>query len=138
MVARTIAAPRERVFRAWIDPAAVKRWFFDPSKGSWRSDPQIDARVGGRYRFEGEVGGAPFLIEGEYREIRAPERLVFTWRWNIEPGLSEETVVTVEFLDRDGSTEVRVRHEGFVAETDRQEHEGGWRECLDAIARELR
>ncbi|OGL22969.1 MAG: hypothetical protein A3G97_09945 [Candidatus Rokubacteria bacterium RIFCSPLOWO2_12_FULL_69_21] len=133
---RTFAAPREKVFRAWTDPEEVKKWFHPP--GYETPSAEIDLRVGGKYRLgmrklpDGEV----FYLSGSYREVRRPERLVYTWQWEAEPELGD-TLVTVQFHDRGGSTEVVLTHELFPTEKARQEHERGWSGGLDNLAKIL-
>lgn len=138
-VTRTFAAPRDKVFRAWTDPQAIRQWFIEPSEGSWTKEPELDARPGGHYRFTGESGGKPWSIHGTYREVKTPEKLVFTWQWedHFATGDSGDTVVTVEFFDRSGHTEVVLTHERFPSEAARDEHAKGWEGCLDAIQRLL-
>jgi uncharacterized protein YndB with AHSA1/START domain len=57
---RTIPAPPERVYRAWLDPELLRRWL---APSSWEvTDVEVDERVGGHYRIwqrspDGEVGG---------------------------------------------------------------------------------
>jgi uncharacterized protein YndB with AHSA1/START domain len=43
-VTRTFAAPREKVFRAWIEPEAIAAWFAAPSHLRWTGPPEVDAR----------------------------------------------------------------------------------------------
>ncbi len=59
---------------------------------------------------------------------------MYTWRWEAEPELGE-TLVTVEFLDREGSTEVVLTHEFLPTEKARGDHKKGWHGCLDRLAR---
>ena len=133
---RTFAAPREKVFRAWTDPEELKKWWGPPGYGT--PSAEVDLRVGGKYRLgmrklpEGPV----FYLAGTYREVRPPERLVYTWRWEAEPELGD-TLVTVEFHDRGGSTEIVLTHELFPTEKARQEHERGWSGGLDNLAKLL-
>lgn len=133
---RTFAAPREKVFGAWTHPEELKKWFHPP--GYETPSAEIDLRVGGKYRIgmrklpDGEV----FYLSGTYREVRPPERLVYTWKWEAEPELGD-TVVTVEFHGRGGSTEIVLTHELFPTEKARQEHEHGWSGGLDNLARIL-
>ena len=138
-ITRTFAAPRERVFRAWTDPQAIKKWFIEPSDGSWTREPEIDARPGGAYCFTGESNGKPWDIHGTYREVDPPAKLVFTWEWEDHPapGDSGDTLVTVEFLDRGERTEVVLTHERFPSEASRKDHETGWDGCFDSIERVL-
>jgi uncharacterized protein YndB with AHSA1/START domain len=82
-----------------------------------------------RKRPDGEV----FYLTGVYREVRPPERLVYTWRWEAEPELGE-TLVTVEFLDRGASTEVVLTHERFPSDAVRDQHGTGWSSCLECLA----
>ena len=101
-VRRTFAAPRERVFRAWTEPEALKQWFA-PTDAHTTPVAEVDLRPGGSYRIDmHSPGGDVFQVSGVYQEISLPERLVFTWKWResgIEPA---ETLVTVEFPRRSG------------------------------------
>ena len=74
------------------------------------------------------------------REVDPPEKLVFTWAWEKMSGddsnfVPAETLVTVEFLDKNGATEVVLTQEQFSDEHMRDEHEGGWAGCLDGLDR---
>lgn len=94
---------------------------------------ELDLRVGGRFRIEMKhAKGNVHCVVGTYREVRPPERLVYTWAW--EGKDMGETLVTVEFLDRGGSTEVRLTHELFPTSEMRDEHAKGWNGCLDHLA----
>ncbi len=113
---RRYAAPRELVFRAWIEPEHLKHWFF-VGEADTTAHADVDLRVGGLYRvsLHASDGELIYTIGGCYREIEPPDKLVFSWRWEI-PHLDEaDTLVTVEFRDleegRGQSTEVVVTHE---------------------------
>jgi len=135
-VARTFAAPRKRVFEAWIDPKAVRAWFAPPG-ATWTEPLVLEAREGGRYRWTVTVGEKVYTLYGTYREVRPPERLVFTWEWDDDPdrGESGKSVIVVEFHDRGGKTEVVLTQTGFPSEASRQDHRKGWDECLATIAK---
>lgn len=138
-IARTLAARRERVFQAWIDPQAIRDWFIEPDDAQWTGEPQVDARTGGTYHFSGVSRGKPWSIHGTYREVTPPERLVFTWEWedHPEPGMSGDTLVTVELFDRNGQTELVLTQERFPSEASREEHREGWEGCLASMDRRL-
>ena len=131
-LARTFPVSRERVFKAWTTPQALKRWFA-PADAYETPEVEVDLRVGGNYRIvmlspEGER----HTVYGEYREINPPKRLVFTWAW--ESWLeSEETLVTVEFLERGGETELILTHQRFPNAEVREKHRKGWSGCLDRL-----
>ena len=53
---------------------------------------------------------------GEYREIEAPHRLVFTWKWDNGPSGEVETLVTITFReDGDGSTTMTFHQTPFIS-----------------------
>jgi uncharacterized protein YndB with AHSA1/START domain len=135
-IARTLPAPREKVFRAWTDPQAIARWLA-PGDDFRTTVFELDLRPGGRYRIEMREGGKSHVVAGTYREIRPPERLVCTWRWENEPAHAGETLVTLEFFERDGATELVLTHERFEDPASRDEHEKGWAGCLGRLARFL-
>lgn len=124
---RTFHAERERVFRAWTDATTLRQWFCPV--GFSVAAAEVDLRVGGSYRFAMKPpDGDPSVAFGTYREISPPERLVYTWRW--EGGEMDDTLVTVEFHDLGGSTEVVLVHEMFPAAEVRDRHAEGWAGCL--------
>lgn len=130
---RTFAAPRERVFRAWTDPAELSRWFA-PTDEHTTKVIALDVRVGGRYRVEmHSPSGNVHIVVGTFREVRPPEKLVFTWAW--EGKDMGETLVTLEFRDRAGSTDLILTHELFPTQELRDEHSRGWNGCLTRLAK---
>ena len=131
---RTLAAPRERVFRAFTDPEELIAWF-GPSDDFKIPSAEVDLRVGGRYRIDLlDPSGNRLSVGGSYREILRPERLVFTWQWEGNP---EETVVTIELAERAGRTELRLTHEGFAEAAQRDAHGDGWKGSFEKLARRV-
>jgi uncharacterized protein YndB with AHSA1/START domain len=130
-VRRTIAAPRERVFRAWTRPEEVKKW---AAPGQMLVPvAEVDLRVGGRFKIEMQSpNGALHVAVGEYREVTPPRRLVYTWDW--EDKSVRGSMVTVEFVERGKSTEVILRHERLPDADSRARHTEGWNDCLDKFA----
>ena len=148
-ITRKLAAPRELVFKAWTEPEFLLKW--------WAAHPdfttpiaEVDLRVGGKYRLGMLPPGQdqPHVIGGIYREVSPPEKLVYTWVW--EPQIPEtqirsgsgpeglvapgETLVTVEFHDVNGQTEVVLTHQFFADQEMRDKHSQGWNGCLEQLA----
>src|SRR5688500_2584044 len=97
VITRVIAAPCEAVFEAWTQPELIARWFM--ASADWRCVATGDVKVGGHYRLEmHEPSGTVHVQFGEYRELVAPSRIVFTWTCP-EQGV-EGSVVTVELRAR--------------------------------------
>lgn len=133
---RAFRASRQKVFDAWTNPSQLQKWFA-VSDDFTTPVAEVDLKVGGRYRFGMKApGDNPLLIVGGvYREIIYSERLVFTWRWESGDSNEPETLVTVEFLERDGFTIVTLKHELFSDPAQRDKHGEGWAGCFDNLVR---
>jgi uncharacterized protein YndB with AHSA1/START domain len=87
-VETTFDAPREHVFSVWTDPELIPEWW-----GEGTVVEQMDVRPGGTWRFRTAHG----VVEGEFREVDAPERLVQTFMNHLQ---------TLEFEDLGGRTKL--------------------------------
>jgi uncharacterized protein YndB with AHSA1/START domain len=131
---RTYNISRERVFAAWTDPAIAVR-FFSPGETK-ATDIRMDVRTGGTYSItmitpEGER----FVARGIYREVKVPERLVMTWSWEEDDPADEyESLLTLDFIDRSGATELVLTHEKLISVESRNRHEEGWTQIVDQLA----
>jgi uncharacterized protein YndB with AHSA1/START domain/predicted enzyme related to lactoylglutathione lyase len=142
-VSRLIRAPRERVFAAWTAPEDIMKWF-GPETCKVLS-AKVDLRVGGEYHFRVKGQGCDMGQEmgemdlrGIYREIQRPARLVYTWNWHGNAAIEfGETVVTVDFLDKEGFTEVQITHDRFPNAEVRDKHTYGWNGCLDKLEKQV-
>jgi uncharacterized protein YndB with AHSA1/START domain len=129
---RTFARGRADVFDAWTVPGALATWWGGSLARTLHAE--IDLRVGGAYRLEMQSGARVFALEGVYRVVERPERLVYTWRWEgIGIDRGRQSLVTVEFHDESGATEVVVTHEGLEADESLTFHDAGWAASLDRL-----
>ena len=133
---RSYPVPPEKVWRAWTDPEALKRWF-----GPGGEDPvslaRLDVREGGRFRIVfGGPDGKAHDVQGVYKEVVPNRRLVFTWTWpNSTP--ERESVITIEFRAAGRGTELVFRQEQFFDSTVRDNHRRGWTESFVKLERFL-
>lgn len=133
-ITRVIKAPRDKVFAAFTVPEELRKWW--GPEGTTTPSAEIDLQAGGSYRFEmrspeGETHG----LTGVFREVVAPERLVFTWIWEEGEIAGHESLVTLSFRDLGAATEVRLRHEFLPSELARQRHGEGWGGCFTCLER---
>jgi uncharacterized protein YndB with AHSA1/START domain len=106
-IVRTIAAPRELVFRAWTEPEHLAAWW--GPKGFTNPVCEVDARVGGRFRIVmRSPGGDEYPLEGRYLELVAPERLSFEAARGQLDELAETILTIVTFEDQGGATKLAV------------------------------
>ena len=71
---------------------------------------------------------------GVYREITAPERLVFTYRTESAGVIDPETLVTLTFADFGDRTRLTLRQTAFETSAARLDHQGGWTGALERLA----
>jgi glutathione S-transferase len=131
-ITRVIRADRQAVWDAWTHPKHMKRWMCPAPDGV--KSVTADLRVGGAYDLVMVVEGKEHNAFGTYREIDEPSRLVFTWDWRDGHMASMgDTVVTLEFNEVEGGTEVVLVHEGFPAPDAAKSHTDGWNACLNNL-----
>jgi uncharacterized protein YndB with AHSA1/START domain len=133
---RFFDAPRELVWAAWTDPERFSRWFGPETLATPVGRITLDAWPGGVWRatLVGEEG-FEVTLDGTYREVAAPERLVFTTGDPDDPGDGPASIVTVTLTDAGGRTEMRFHQYGV--NTDQEHAEGakaGWIEFFDRLA----
>ncbi len=129
-VTRTIAAPPERVFDAWLDPDMLMR-FMLPGPGMTTPRATTDAREGGRFDLIMKNGDDEMPHGGVYLEIDRPRRLVFSWE---SPFSVEGSTVTLDFRPEGDGTLVTLTHIRFPNQESRDNHEGGWTAILARLA----
>ena len=133
-IKRVIKAPRERVFDAFTIPEHILKWIGPKDCDGLSAD--VDLRVGGEYRFRINTDTHGDLeAYGVFREIKRPSRLAYTWRWADARLDCGETLITVDFVEKNGETELRFRHEGFPTMEDRDGHDDGWNRCFNKLER---
>ena len=126
-ISKTIQAPVEEVFEAWLNPDTLSR-FMLPKPGMPSPAVSLDPKVGGRFKIDMDVGEKIVPHEGEYTEIDRPRRLSFTWN---SPFSAPGSIVTIEFKSIDNSTtEVRLNHVRFLSEESCANHRDGWTNIL--------
>lgn len=138
-ITRILNAPRELVFKAWIDEKCIAQWW--GPKGFTNPVCQMDVRPGGSIRIDMMGPGAVvYPMGGTFHEIKEPELLVFTsTAYTDEQGNHGlEVLNTVKFEEHHGKTrltlnavvvnlapEVKPAVRGM---------EQGWNETLDRLA----
>ena len=123
----TIAASPETVWEFLVDPVKAARWMGQ----QWVSD----VRPGGAYRCDVIPG---HTAVGEFVEIDAPHRLVYTWGW--EPGEagpnpvpSGSSTVEIELVPDGDRTLLRFTHRDLPTDEAAESHGHGWDHYLERL-----
>jgi uncharacterized protein YndB with AHSA1/START domain len=149
---RVVDAPREVVFKVWTDAEHFAQWF-GPRQVALPFC-RIDPRPGGELHFCHRLAdGTQVWVKGVYRELVAPERLVFSSSFVDSSGrpaahpmfpewpLDTTFLTTVTFADLEGRTQLTVRQtlvpaKAAAKDTVKRERQGartGWAETLDRL-----
>ena len=132
-ISRHFDACPERVFDAWLDPATAGRWLFSAPNGEMVK-VDIDARVGGHFRFVDRREGEDVEHVGEYLEIDRPRRLVFTFA--VPKYSVQQTTVSIDIVPVGSGCELHLLHEGVLPEWADATQEG-WGGILATLDRRL-
>ena len=130
---RVIKTTPEKVYRAFLDPAAQTKWL--PPHGFTCTVHQMDARVGGSFRmsFTNFSTGHSHAFGGTYVELVPNERLRYTDRFD-DPNLPGEILVTVTLRGNPFGTEVHIVQEGVPDVIPPEACYLGWQESLQLLA----
>ena len=127
IIEREFDAPRALVWKMFTDPRHAASWMGPPDYPS--AFHQADVRPGGKWRgrLRAVDGGREFGQGGEYREVKEPERLAFTFYWDQDDGgRGPETLVEIDFAERAGKTLMKFRKGVFDTKQNRDGHGVGW------------
>jgi uncharacterized protein YndB with AHSA1/START domain len=136
VITRVVDASPATAFSLWGKAEYAKRWW--QPRGFTTPAFEMDFRVGGTYRYCIRSRGKDSWAHGTYREIIAPERLVFTFQWESGDAAHDaETLITVTFEPQAGKTLITFRQEPFKSLADRDSHAEGWSEVLERLGEVL-
>ena len=141
IVRRMLKASPELAFKAWTTGEHIQQWM-RPQPGMVVPQARMDLRVGGKFRIQMKhADGEFFTAAGEFREVKPPERLVYTWDWEKDGSGTEfgelegnTSLITVEFLKRGNQTEFVLTHSRFATVESRDNHAQGWSQCAECFA----
>ncbi|PPF44764.1 SRPBCC domain-containing protein [Pseudoclavibacter sp. AY1F1] len=135
---RNVTAPRDRVWRAWTDPAELTHWHH-PAKVSTPLDTIVlDVRESGAYHYTmvNDENGDEYPTAGTYLLVDEGKRLVFTWGLP-EDDPAESPVVSVDLAPSGDATEVILHVRGIAGEPGDDNVYDGWTEALENLAAHL-
>jgi uncharacterized protein YndB with AHSA1/START domain len=147
VITRVFDAPRERVFRAWTEPARLLRWW--APTGFTTPFCTVDLRPGGVFRYcMRSPEGRDYWGRGVYREIVEPERIAYIdsftdadgnpvppSHYGMSSDFPSETSVTVVLAEHADRTTLSLQHSmGSASAAERDMCQQGWNQMLDALA----
>jgi uncharacterized protein YndB with AHSA1/START domain len=137
VVRQTYPVPPGSVFQLWSDPELFRQWW---GHGPWTAtEVKIDPKVQGAFRYvlHNQEEGKTFTSVGSFKEVVKDKKLVFSWEWLEGQHRGRQTMVTVEFNNVGGSTELVLTHSEHDSTELMEDHRAGWAACLERIAHVL-
>jgi len=130
---RVLRATPDRVYRAFLDPAAMVKWL--PPNGFTATVHEMDARVGGGHRmsFTNFTTGSSHSFGGKYMELSPGERIRYTDKFD-DKNLPGEMQVTISLKKVSVGTELSVVQEGVPEAIPPEMCYLGWQESLVLLA----
>lgn len=131
---RVLRAKPERVYRAFLNPAAVAKWL--PPFGFTCTVHELSAEVGGKHRmsFTNFTTGNGHSFGGEYLELVPSEKIVYTDRFD-DPNLPGDMKTTVTLKPVSCGTELTIVQEGVPEVIPAEMCYLGWQESLELLAK---
>ncbi|MEC4722678.1 SRPBCC family protein [Noviherbaspirillum sp. CPCC 100848] len=131
---RVLKSTPDRVYRAFITPAAFAKWL--PPHGFVGTVHEMDSRTGGSYRmsFTNFTTGHSHSFGGEYLEMEAGKRLRYTAQFD-DPNLPGKMHTTVTLREVFCGVEVNIRQEGIPSAIPAEACYLGWQESLELLAK---
>lgn len=130
---RVLKAPRDLVWKVWNDPEHVKHW----SPDGFRVELQDrEVREGAPWRacLRSTDGGKDLWQGGVFREVKEPERLVYTFAWDQDDGSpGQDMLIVLTLYEFGDQTKLTLRQYGFASTSSRDGHAEGWGQGLDAL-----
>jgi uncharacterized protein YndB with AHSA1/START domain len=129
-VRHLVSAPATELFDDWLDPGKLAIWM-RPADAK-KAKVKIDPRVGGELDIVMHTKSRDLPHKGAYRVIDRPSRLAFTWFSPAAP--DHESLVTIDFMPVEPSTEVTLTHENLAADDMVERHAEGWTRILQLMS----
>lgn len=142
-VSQHVNAPRERVYRALIDPNAIPEW--KVPDGMSCVVHSFEATEGGTFRISltysspsgiGKTAARTDTYHGYFLELVPNERIVEIDEFETaDPALQGEMRITLTLSDKDGGTEILGVHDELPPGVSIQDNQTGWRMALQKLAK---
>jgi uncharacterized protein YndB with AHSA1/START domain len=131
---RVLRAAPEKVYRAFLDPAAMAKWL--PPNGFTGKVHEMDAKVGGTYKmsFTNFSTGKSHSFGGTYVELKPHERIRYTDKFD-DPNLPGEMQTAITLKQVFCGTELNIVQEGVCGAIPAEACYLGWQESLILLSK---
>jgi len=125
-LSRTISAPLEKVFEAWLNPQTLAK-FMIPGSGMCAPKVSTNAVEGGNFSILMSTADKELPHTGVYKKISRHSQIVFSW---LSAQSIDGSIVTLNFRPDGSGTLIELQQVKFYSEETRAAHDGGWQAIL--------
>jgi uncharacterized protein YndB with AHSA1/START domain len=120
-ITREFDAPRDLVFKAFVDPKLYTQWLLGPKKMNMTMTlEKFEPWAGGSWRYKHrDQSGNEFGFHGVNHEVLAPELLIDTFEFDELPEKGHVSLETARFEELPGGRTKLTIHSVFQSEADR-------------------
>jgi len=131
---RNLDATPEQIWNAWTSADEAAEWWHPHGAITPRETVDIDARVGGRYRYTmvDQVSGSEYETGGEYTIVEPHSKLAFSWGY-IDAAVADSPLVTLTIDDLGGLTRLTFDIRGVEGMKGDDSFYDGWESALDSL-----
>lgn len=134
-------APREKVYKALIDPEAIQKWRVP--EGMTCRVHEFDVREGGKFRVSltydaptgtGKTTSQTDTYHGYFAKLVPNELIVEVIEFETDdPAMQGEMTITTTLTDINGRTELNAEHANLPPGLSPADNETGWRMALEKL-----
>lgn len=131
---RVFTASPEKVYKAFIQPAAIASWL--PPYGYVCTVHHMDVKMGGSYKmsFTNFTTGNSHSFGGEYLEVKPGQFLKYIDKFD-DPNLPGEMITTITLTKVSVGTDIKIIQEGIPEAIPAEMCYLGWQDSLDKLKR---
>lgn len=123
-----------KIWDAWTTPTLIMNWFGSDPKGKVLK-AVLDVRPGGNFEITFQDSDlTEHTCSGVYNEVRAQNKLTFSWQWKSEPGV--ESFILLLLIPEGKSTRMQFEHKNLVSDS-KHEYAKGWQNTFSKLERML-
>lgn len=126
---------KDKLFKYFSQKDLVEKW--QAPTGMTLKLPQFEARAGGSYRYEHTGQDGLYVCEGNFKEFVPGERIIQFDRFIRDPkgkNIFENLQTTIDFQEKAGGTEVRIRQTGFTTDEQAKMCQDGWDQSFELLS----
>lgn len=136
---KEFSAGVETLYEAWTSKEALSQWWHPMNNNLTQLTNELYVQGKVEYDFSTPAGAHAFTITGNYKEVQAAAKLVYTWNWKLDAPHTDDTdfLLTIIFSPNGAGSRLQVTQEQFTTDEAVHPHREGWEAGLESLEKYL-